>query len=303
MRSGKVAIGGRAARPGRQYEGYLFVLPALLFLAVFVGYPVLYNLRISFYAWDGLSPSRRFVGLANYDRLLQDPVVPIILRNTALLLLVVVPISLAVGLALAGLLDVPVRLRGLYRAVFFTPVVIPPIVLAVFAAYFLEPTSGAINRALRAVGLGALAREWTGDPGVAIWSVAGIVVWQWLGYAIMIYLATLQAVPREVREAAQLDGAGPVRAFLGVVVPMLRGAHATLLVLYTVGVIKVFELVWIVTRGGPGDATQVFSTRIYAEAFLNDRVGYAGALAVVLAAIGFTLGVAQLSLYARRGRW
>jgi raffinose/stachyose/melibiose transport system permease protein len=187
------------------------------------------------------------------------------------------------------------------RVFLFAPAVVTPIVTAYLWRNLLGP-DGAVNSLLAAVGLGSWQQDWLGDPQLALWSIVAVIVWQFSGYSMVIFLAGLQSVPQEIFEAAAMDGAGPARRFWSVTRPLLAPAFTVNLMLSIIGGIKLFDQVYALTGGGPGHATDTLSTLIYKDAFTLGEFGYSIALAVVLTAIVATVSTGQYVVLARNER-
>jgi len=300
-----VAVRSRRARERRSQRGrepaIWFALPAILVYLVIVVYPSLAGAVYAFTDWSGIGGSAKWIGLENFKQLFTDDQSVGALRNTVLLTVFIVIVQNAVGLALA--LGVHARIKSKYavRAIFFAPVVLSQVVIAFLWKYLLnpDPDSG-INALLGAVGLGALQRDWLGDPGLALWAVGFTVVWQYAGYSMVIFLAGLQAVPRELEEAAAIDGAGRWMRFRKVVLPLLAPAVTINLMLSTIGGLKLFDQVFAITQGGPGYATETLSTLIYKQAFVFGNYGYSTAVALVLAILVAAVSLAQLKVLRSR---
>jgi raffinose/stachyose/melibiose transport system permease protein len=194
-----------------------------------------------------------------------------------------------------------IKSRPVLRVLFFAPVVVTPIVTAYLWRNLLGP-DGAVNSLFGAVGLDSWRQDWLGDPELALWSVVAVVVWQFAGYSMVIFLAGLQSVPREIYEAAAIDGAGPVRRFWSVIGPLLAPAFTINLMLSIIGGIKLFDQVYALTGGGPGHATDTLSTLIYKDAFTLGEFGYSIALAVVLTIIVAAASTGQYLVLSRAER-
>jgi len=241
----------------------------------------------------------RFVGLANYRHLLADPLFWKALRNTLVFVAVGAPLTLA--LALGGALLVSSRralLPGLFRTVFFAPVVTTLVAVAVVWRYLYHPRYGLINHVLAAVGLPVI--DWIGDPRWATVAIALLTVWRSFGYALVIYVVGLQSVPETLYEAARLDGAGPWKLFTEVTWPLLKPTTLFVAVLTTVGLFQIFAEPYVMTRGGPLDSTLSIALLMYEQGFRWWNMGVAAAVAFVLFAL--ILLVTGLQTLARRGR-
>ncbi len=272
-----------------------FALPAILIYLVVVVYPSLAGAVYAFTDWSGVGGGAKFVGLDNFKQLFTDDQSLGALRNTVLLTIFILVVQNAIGLALA--LGVHARIKSKYalRAIFFAPAVVSPVVIAFLWKYLFnpDPDSG-INALLGLVGLGFLQQDWLGNPSLALWSVGFTVVWQFAGYSMVIFLAGLQGVPRELEEAAALDGAGRWQRFRNVILPMIAPAVTINLMLSTIGGLKLFDQVFAITNGGPGYSTETLSTLIYKQAFVFGSYGYSTAVALVLAILVAAVSLVQL---------
>ncbi|WP_211658981.1 carbohydrate ABC transporter permease [Phytoactinopolyspora halophila] len=296
-------INGRPS-PGRprwraRAVPFWFLIPALALYGFVVIWPSLQGAAFSLTDWDGLSPTKDFVGLANFRELWSDDVARGAVRQTIIIAIAVTIIQNGFGLLLALGVNTQIRSRNLLRVLLFAPAVITPVITAFLWRHLLAPT-GAVNDVLGAVGLGALQRDWLGNPDLALWSVVAVIVWQFAGLSMVIFLAGLQSIPREIYEAAAIDGTGPIRRFWYVVRPMLAPAITINLVLSMIGGLKLFDQVWVMTGGGPGRATETLSTLLYKEAFQFGAFGYSIALAIVLTAFVAVLASVQYGFLRRQ---
>jgi raffinose/stachyose/melibiose transport system permease protein len=278
-----------------------FTAPALLLFAFVVLVPSVRGLWYAFTDWDGLDPHFSFIGLENFREVSRDPDARQAIQNTLLIAVAITIIQNGVGLLLALGVNSAIKSRNVLRVFLFAPAVVTPIVTAYLWRNLLGP-EGAVNSLLGVVGLDALQRNWLGDPDLALWSIVGVIVWQYAGYSMVIFVAGLQSVPREILEAAAIDGAGPVRRFWSVTRPLLAPAFTINLMLSIIGGIKLFDQVWALTGGGPGHATDTLSTLIYKDAFTLGEFGYSVALAVVLTIVVAVVSTGQYSLLARGER-
>ena len=278
----------RPARPGRRRRSkvaYLYVLPAFVVFAAFLGWPFLQTIQYSFYNWDGLSPAT-WAGFENYLSVFVDPE----LRGAfghALVLMVfyaVVPILLA--LFLTALISRANALRGMgaYRTILFLPQVIASVVVAtIWVSIYSQ--DGLLNETLRLLGLGDLARVWLGDYSFALPAIGFVGTWLNIGLCLVLFLSGVGNIQPELFEAARLDGAGAAREFFAITLPALRGQIAVALTLTVVSALKTFDLVYVTTGGGPGTSTTVPAFEAYNRAFNTGQVGSAAAVAVALTAV------------------
>jgi raffinose/stachyose/melibiose transport system permease protein len=273
----------------------------MLLFAFVVLVPSARGVYYAFTDWDGLDPDLTFIGLRNFVDMTQDPDAVQAIWHTLLLAVAITVIQNGIGLLLALGVNSLIRSRNVLRVFLFAPAVITPIVTAYLWRNLLGP-DGAVNSLLGVLGLQSWQQDWLGDPQLALWSVVAVIVWQFAGYSMVIFLAGLQSVPREIFEAAALDGGGPVRRFWSITGPLLAPAFTINLMLSIIGGIKLFDQVYALTGGGPGHATDTISTLIYKDAFTLGEFGYSIALAVVLTAIVAVVSTGQYLVLARNER-
>ncbi|MFD0536702.1 carbohydrate ABC transporter permease [Actinomadura luteofluorescens] len=268
--------------------------------ALIVLYPSASGILYAFTDWNGIG-DRSFVGADNFDRLLRDDAARGSLVNTLLLTVAIVVVQNGIGLLLALGVHTRIRSRAVLRVVFFAPAVVSPVMVAFLWKYVYNPAPDAgLNGILGAVGLGSLRQDWLGDPSLALWSVAGMVIWQFSGYSMVIFLAGLEGVPAELHEAAMIDGASRFQRFRSVTWPLLAPAVTINVMLSTIGGLKLFDQVYAATSGGPGHASETLSTVLYKQAFVFGNYGYSTAIALVLAL--FVAAVSLIQIRYLRGR-
>ncbi|BBJ38972.1 sugar ABC transporter permease [Streptomyces antimycoticus] len=270
--------------------GYVYILPALIVYAAFLLYPFGQSVWLSSQHWDGLTVATP-AGFDNYRALFSDASLRAPFLHALLLLVFYAALPVAIGLLLAALMS-RARIRGMtfFRTVLFLPQVLALIVVGVAWRSILAP-DGLLNDALRAVGLGGLARPWLGDYTWALPAVGVVGTWVGTGLCMVLFLAGAQRIPRELYEAARMDGAGPLREFLTVTLPGLRPQIAVALTLTIVAGLRNFDLIYITTSGGPGNATSVPAYEVYHRAFETNQVGSAAAVGVALTVLIFVLTV------------
>jgi raffinose/stachyose/melibiose transport system permease protein len=263
-------------------RGWLFVLPALLAYGLFVLWPVIQTFRYSLYQWDGILPAK-WVGLANFKTVFTDSELTDVLKHAFELMIFFSAIPVALGLVVATVMHrlVSRRVSGAARAVLFLPQVVP-LVAAGIAWNWVLSSTGVANQTLRLVGLGGVTRAWLGDFGTALPAVGIIGAWVLLGLVTVLLLAGMSKIDPALYEAAALDGAGPVREFVSITLPSLRQEIGVCVTITVIAALSAFDIVYIATRGGPGNQTMVPGLEIYQLAFFNRQVGLASALAVVL---------------------
>lgn len=270
----------RASRHRSTAAAYLIAAPGLALLGLFVVYPILSGLWTSLHNFDGVNPMV-WVGFTNYSRILTDPYFLSSLTHTVLFAFVVVIGKNVLGFLVAVLLNRAFRGYKLVRVFLFMPIAMNVIVIGSFWTFFLALENGLLNIILRSVGLEAAALAWLSNPDVALYAVAAVEIWRWLPLHVLIYLAGLQELPQEVSEAAEIDGANPVKRLLLVTIPMLKPViFVNIIISLTGAFVRSFELVWVLTQGTAG--TNVVLTSMYLEAFQYGRFGSAAAMGFVL---------------------
>jgi len=285
---------GRDLRPPR-WVPLAYIAPAFVAYAAFLLYPLGRAVHLSLFEWDGLTLAT-FVGLHNYAEVVTDERLRAAFGHALVLVVFFALLPTAIGLAIAAVLN-RAKVRGLpfFRMVVFLPQVVAMVVVGVAWRHIYAP-DGPFNDVLAALGLGGLARAWLGDPVFALPAVGIVGTWVQTGLVTVLLLAGMSRVPRELYEAARLDGAGAVREFFAITLPAVRAELAVALTLTVIAALKTFDLIYITTGGGPGNRTSVPSFEVYNRAFRLGEVGSAAAVGVTLTAIIFVinLGVARI---------
>lgn len=286
----------------RELRGWAWVAPAVALLLVFVYYPIVDNIRLSFFSWSTFNPKVAFVGFDNYITAFSDPVFRRALINNVLYAVLSIVFQVGVSLVLAAVLEEVVRprLRGLLRTVYFIPATISITVAGILFSFIYNPQIGLINSALKALGLGSLAHDWLGSPHTAIFGIIGMSQWQSIGYTAVLFLVAMQRIPSEIYDAARVDGASGIRVFFSITVPLLREMTTLVTILTLSGAFLVFNEVMVMTSGGPSNSSQVLGTWLYQNAFMQDDMGYAAAIATVIFVITFSISAAQIVRSQRR---
>ncbi|GAA2678598.1 carbohydrate ABC transporter permease [Streptomyces aculeolatus] len=281
---------GRRAPGEPRAVGYLYVLPALVIYALFLLVPFGQSVWLSFLHWDGLTRATS-AGFSNYSDIFTDPSLRAPFGHALVLLIFYSALPVCIGLLLAAAMS-RIRVRGMtfFRTVLFLPQVLAMVVVGVAWQSILAP-DGLLNDVLRGVGLDSLARPWLGDYDWALPAVGIVGTWVMTGLCLVLFLAGAQRIPKELYEAARLDGAGAFREFFAVTLPALRAEIAVALTLTIVAGLRNFDLIYVMTSGGPGEATSVPAYEVYHRAFELNQVGSAAAVGVALTVLIFTLTV------------
>ncbi len=269
----------RKATSRQRRTAWLMVAPAGLHALFWIAVPVLATFALSVTNYSVLAPLR-FVGLSNYARAFNDPVFRLSIWHTAVYTFFTVPVAMAVAVFLAVLLNQQIRARAWYRAAIFLPQVTATVAVAMVWLQIYDPQSGLANKVLS--GLGISSSAWLFDPGSALGSVIVVGIWQGIGIKMIIYLAALQNIPDELYEAAELDGATAWQRFRRITLPMLRPATLFVSVVSIIGAFQAFDQIYVLTQGGPANATTMMTYEVYRSAFSNFQMGLACAKSVVL---------------------
>ncbi|MFB4262255.1 carbohydrate ABC transporter permease [Nonomuraea sp. GTA35] len=286
----------RPAERGRRGNG-LFVLacllPALVLFVVFMIVPTVNVFRMSFYTWSGFSPDMRFVGLDNFTRLLDDEQFVRAFQNTVALLVVVTVVTMGMALFLAAIMTrQKLRGRPLYRFILYVPSVLSVVVIAAVFSALYDQENGLINGTLQALSLDGLRQVWLGDQQLVLWSVAIAMVWQSLGYYMVLYMSGMSSIPESLYEASALDGASAGRQFFAITLPLIWQNLRTTLTFFVMSAVNLsFVLVRAMTGGGPDGSSEVLLSYMYKQAYTNSSYGYGMAIGVVIFAFSFLVSL------------
>lgn len=274
---------------------WLFLaVPLLIYLLWVIG-PMLYTFYLSLTKWDGLS-SPVFTGTRNYVRLLKDPVFFLSLKNNFVWIAFFITIPVVVGLALAMALNRDVRGAKTFKALFYSPMVLSLVVCGLIWSWLYNPSQGLINTFFRSIGLDAFAQGWLSDPEYALGSVIAVAIWRQVGYVMILYLAGLQSVDPFLVEASLIDGANKWQSFRHVILPQLKPITIVVMVISIIDSLRAFDLVSVMTRGGPYNMTSVLANFMYIESFNNYKMGYGAAISVILFMISLVFIIFYLNV-------
>ena len=261
---------------------FLFVLPSIILVGIFVYGAIGWNFIISLTAWDGLKPNYDFVGLDNYVRLFRDEIFINALKNNIVLILFLILGVTLVGLILAILLDQNVKGENCFRTVYLFPMAITFVVTATIWVWMYNPTSGVFNSILDALHLGSLKSGWITDPDIALYCIILALIWQFSGYTMVVFLAGIRSVPVETVEAAKVDGAGPLQSYSKIIIPQLTPSILSIFTVMMIYALKAFDFIWVAGKGGPGGSTEILAILMYKTAFLDSHFAYSAAIATIL---------------------
>jgi multiple sugar transport system permease protein len=295
-------VAGSRSRKGknlrRNFTGWMFVAPATIVVIGLSIFPAVWAFFISRAKWNGIAPATQ-VGWQNYQRLATDPDMLAATRHTLLLTVLFVPSSVVLGIVIAIALNQRIRLIGFYRTCIFVPYVASAAATGILASFVFNPQFGVINDALRHVGISQ--QQFLESPSQALYTVVIIALWGEVGFTTVIYLAALQDIPRDLVEAATMDGANKWRVFRHITLPALRPVTVFATVWQTITAMQLFDLIFTTTRGGPLNSTQTIVYYIYELAFQTQRLGYGAAAAYLLFIVTLLLTLLVIWYSRRRG--
>lgn len=272
-------------------ENYVFVLPAVLIFSIFYIIPFIWVFQLGLYQWDGILPTRIFVGLGNFKEILTDRIWWQSMRNAGYITLIALTLQNAVAFMLAWACDREIRMKNFYRLIFFLPPVLSEVVVGLVWQWILDGNYGLLNSWLINLGFSHLARSWLSDPRTALTVVAIVHCWKGFGWGFLIFLAGLQTIPRQLYEAARVDGANAWTSFRKITMPLMIPVAVLVGILTVLGTMQAFVLIIAMTGGGPAYHTQVPILRILASMRGSSRFGYACAqgisFGVILMAVSF----------------
>ena len=280
--------------------GWVFVAPAILIYAFFFIQPFFYSIYYSLTDWNGADPVKQFVGLGNYIKLAGDSLLWQALGHNLIWVIIGTVSPIAIGLLLGVLIWTGALGRVLFRTIYFLPVVLSEVVVAIIWNWIYHPLFGAVNQILRGIGLDHLARGWLGDPQTALLALLMTAIWSYYGFCFVIIMAGLQNVDISLVEAATIDGANGWQRFIHVIVPQLSHVLTMITAFTLIGGFNVFGIVFVMTQGGPGTATQVIATYTYRKAFQESQVGYGAALSMVITILSLVTSYVFIRLRERQ---
>ncbi len=278
------------------WAAYLFILPLMLLSFTLIYYCIVRTVITSFTDWNGMSDTMNWVGLKNYAKLIKDKTFWTAVVNNIIFFFGTVFVQAAVGFLLAVLLKKKLPGSNVFKAIYFMPIAMATSITTAIFKIIMDPTNGALNQFLRAIHLDMFAVSWLGDKRYALLSVIIVNIFQWMGFSMITYYAGLMSLPDDVYEAAKIDGAGFWRTLVSVTLPMLKGTTNVLIILGIVGSLKTFDVVKLLTGGGPGRSTAVLNTYLYEKAFKDFNAGGAASIGVAILIIAMIMSFLQVKL-------
>ena len=299
--SQKLLHSGRARRIQDNLTIFFFLVPGLVIFLVFVTYPIFQSIFYSLFEWNGLGPLEDFIALSNYARILTDKIFILAVRNGFLIVGLSLFVQLPLSLILAVLVSRDLPGRAFYRMIFFLPYVFSEVITAVIwtSIYNPNPQRGFIN-ALLVLIPGVKAQAFLGNPDIVLQSLFVVITWKYFGLHMLLFLTGLQNIPAEIEEAARIDGANRYQLFSKITIPLLGGTIRTSAYLSIIGSLQQFVLVWVMTKGGPVNASEVMATYMYRFGFVRFWLGYGSAVAIVMFLISLVFSLIYQKLTPQR---
>lgn len=268
----------------RNKEAFFYVLPCILVLGLFVYYPLIMNIGYSFQSFTLSATTKEFVGLANFKKLFSDEIILTCLKNNILYAVISVVIQVGFGLVLAAVLEDKVfqNVSPFFRTTFFIPTLLSMTVVCLLFEFIYNPQMGLLNSFLELIGLEDFTNIWLGKSSIAMYAVIAVSQWQSTGYVTMLFIVAIQKIPRDLYEAAEIDGAGKIRRFFSITVPQVRQMFFVTMVITVVGAFTVFNEPYILTSGGPGTSTMTLALHMYQTGVVKNDMGYASTIAMLI---------------------
>jgi raffinose/stachyose/melibiose transport system permease protein len=286
-------------RPTKWVTISLFLLPALALYLLFVLFPVVQAAYYSLYKWNGLQPLTDFIGLKNYVTALTSTTFTTAVSNNVLIVVLSLALQIPFSLFLAVLLNRRFPGRAIFRLIFFLPYVLSEAITGIVFTLLLQP-GALVDSGLNGMGLGGLVQDWLGDAGFVMITLFIIISWKYFGFHMVLLLAGLQGIPHEIEEAALIDGAGRWQAFRFVTLPLLGPTLRVSVFLSMIGALQLFDMIWVMTAGGPLNASNTMAIAMFKAGLKNNQMGYGSALAVILFLFGLVVALAYQRFVLRR---
>lgn len=277
---------------------YIFLLPALIFLATFIYWPLVKNIEYSLFHINTISNIKDFVGIDNYKEMFQDRIFYLALKNNILYMIISIIVQVGGGLVVAAILQDKIisKFSTFFRTVIFLPVLISTTVIALLFTFIYSP-EGMLNQVLDVIGLGDFATGWLGNSKTSIFAVIGLSQWQNVGYIMILFIVAMQKIPISLYEAADLDGASKIQMFFNITIPMVKETFLVALVITLSGAFLVFNEIYVLTSGGPGDSSTVLGMYLFKKAFIFDDMGFASAIANFIFVLTMLIAIIQMKAF------
>jgi raffinose/stachyose/melibiose transport system permease protein len=277
-----------------------FLLPVLILYVLFVLYPIGQAVWYSLYKWKGLGPLDNFTGLENYRKILTDDTFQQALRHNLIIMGLSLMLQLPFALLIALLLRGEMFGRALFRTIFFLPYVLSEVITGIVWVFIYRPDSGLLNIVFRAIVPGFTERGWLGDTDTVLYAVFAVIMWKFFGFHMILYLAGLQNIPRDLEDAARVDGASALRVLRDVTLPLLAPTIRVSVFFSVLGSLQFFDLMWVMTKGGPVNASSTMATYMFTYGFQRFQLGYGAAVSLVIFLVCFVFSIAYQRAIMRR---
>jgi raffinose/stachyose/melibiose transport system permease protein len=294
----KLRDGSRSPRERREtLTIFLFLLPGLALFLIFVIYPIFQSIYYSMFNWKGFGPAVDFVGLENFVSILKDDVFKIALKNVLFIIVFSLVLQLPLSMLLAVLVGRDLPGRTFFRAIFFMPYVLSEVITAIMWLFLYnpDPSRGLLNAIVELIP-GLETQAWLANPDIVLFAVFAALTWKYFGFHMLLYLTGLQNIPKEIEDAARIDGANAFQSFFRITLPMLSSTIRTSVYLSVLGSLQQFILVWIMTKGGPVNASETLATYMYRFGFVRFQLGYGSAVAIYMFLICLIFSLVYLRL-------
>uniref|UniRef100_A0A7C5Z8U0 Sugar ABC transporter permease n=1 Tax=Caldicellulosiruptor owensensis TaxID=55205 RepID=A0A7C5Z8U0_9FIRM len=270
---------------------FLFLAPALILIGIYIIWPIIMSFNLSMFEWDGVSPQKIYVGLKNWKDLLQDSIFWYAFGNNIKFIFLSIIIEMPIAILIAVLLDRGGKKFDVFKSLFYLPMLMSSVAIGVLFKYIYDPSFGLLSGILSFLHLDFLNQDWLGDPNVAFYSVVAVICWQYIPFYMIFFIAALSNIPHELYEAAKIDGATQGQYFWKIELPLLSPSIKTACILSLIGSLKYFDLIYVMTEGGPSNATELMATYMYKNAFASFKMGYGSTIASAMFIIITTAGV------------
>ncbi len=269
----------------------LFLAPALILIGIYIIWPIISSFELSMFEWDGISPQKLYVGLKNWKDLANDSIFWHALWNNIKFIILSIIIEMPIAILLAVLLDRGGKKFDAFKSLFYLPMLMSSVAIGVLFKYIYDPSFGLLSGILSFLHLDFLNQDWLGDPKIAFYSVVAVICWQYIPFYMIFFIAALSNIPHELYEAARIDGATQGQYFWKIELPLLTPSIKTACILSLIGSLKYFDLIYVMTEGGPSNATELMATYMYKNAFASFKMGYGSTVASAMFIIITTAGI------------
>lgn len=276
----------------------LFLAPALILIGIYIIWPIVMSFNLSLYEWDGVAPQKLYLGLKNWKDLIHDSIFWHAFGNNIKFIFLSIIIEMPIAILIAVLLDRGGKKFDVFKSLFYLPMLMSSVAIGVLFKYIYDPNFGLISGILSFLHLDFLNQDWLGDPNVAFYSVVAVICWQYIPFYMIFFIAALSNIPQELYEAAKIDGATQGQYFWRIELPLLAPSIKTACILSLIGSLKYFDLIYVMTEGGPSNATELMATYMYKNAFASFKMGYGSTIASAMFLIITTAGI--LAYFATR---